>query len=49
MILVTTLEHSELMAETIPKADLVVLPVMHMTNVQSPVEFLKTVVTFLAE
>lgn len=46
---VTTLEHSELMAETILKADLVVLPVMHMTNVQSPTEFLRTVVTFLAE
>ncbi len=46
---VTTLEHSELMAETIPKARLAVLPATHMTNVQYPAEFLEVVVTFLTD
>ncbi|MDF0751089.1 3-oxoadipate enol-lactonase [Marinobacter sp. 71-i] len=46
---VTTLEHSELMAGTIPEARLVVLPATHMTNVQYPAEFLEAVVTFLTD
>ncbi|MDX1560179.1 MAG: 3-oxoadipate enol-lactonase [Marinobacter sp.] len=46
---VTTLEHSELMAKTIPETRFVVLPATHMTNVQYPAEFLEVVVTFLTD
>lgn len=39
--------HGELIAATIPGAQSVVLPVVHLSNVERPVEFLRTVLEFL--
>jgi 3-oxoadipate enol-lactonase len=44
---VTLPEHGELIAQTIPGATLVVLPAVHMANVERPEEFLKATVEFL--
>jgi 3-oxoadipate enol-lactonase len=44
---VTVPEHGQLIAEIIPDARLVVLPVVHLPNVESPDEFLQHVLSFL--
>lgn len=44
---VTTLDHSKLLAQSIPNARLAVLPATHMTNVQCPLEFQEAVANFL--
>jgi 3-oxoadipate enol-lactonase len=44
---VTALSHSELIAATIPGAQLVVLPAVHLSNVEYPAEFMKAVLDFL--
>jgi 3-oxoadipate enol-lactonase len=45
---VTALSHSELLAATIPGARLFVLPAVHLSNVEFPVEFLAAVLEFLS-
>lgn len=44
---VTALSHSELIAATVPGAKLVVLPAVHLSNVEYPVEFTDAVLDFL--
>jgi 3-oxoadipate enol-lactonase len=44
---VTAASHSELMAATIPGAQLLVLPAVHLTNVEYPNEFMAAVLSFL--
>ncbi len=44
---VTALSHSELIAATIPGAKLVVLPAVHLSNVEYPAEFMEAVLDFL--
>ncbi|MFD0589199.1 alpha/beta fold hydrolase [Paenibacillus sp. GCM10027627] len=44
---VTLPEHSELIARTVPDARLLVLPAVHLTNVEYEVEFLSAVLEFL--
>lgn len=46
---VTSLGHSEQIADTIPGARLLVLPAVHMSNVEYPAEFLEAVLAFLQE
>ncbi len=45
--LVTLPQHGELIAATIPGAQLVTLPSVHLSNVELPEEFLKTLFSFL--
>jgi 3-oxoadipate enol-lactonase len=44
---VTLPEHGELIARTVPGAQLLVLPVVHLSNVERPDEFLRAVLEFL--
>jgi 3-oxoadipate enol-lactonase len=44
---VTLLSHGELIAATVPGSELVVLPAVHLSNIQYPAEFLSAVLTFL--
>jgi 3-oxoadipate enol-lactonase len=44
---VTLASHSEAIAAAIPNAELVLLPGVHMLNVERPVEFMNTVMRFL--
>ncbi|WP_197038356.1 alpha/beta fold hydrolase [Billgrantia saliphila] len=44
---VTTVSHSETMAETIPGARLLVMPAAHMTHIEFPSEFMEVVLNFL--
>jgi 3-oxoadipate enol-lactonase len=44
---VTAASHSELIAATIPDAKLVVLPAVHLSNVEYPAEFMEAVLGFL--
>ena len=44
---VTALSHSELIAEAVPGAKLVVLPAVHLSNVEYPAEFMQAVLKFL--
>ena len=44
---VTAASHSELIAATIPGAKLIVLPAVHLSNVEYPAEFMKAVLGFL--
>ncbi|MET2832611.1 alpha/beta fold hydrolase [Mesorhizobium shangrilense] len=44
---VTALSHSELIAEAVPGAKLVVLPAVHLSNVEYPAEFTQAVLKFL--
>ena len=44
---VTLASHSEAIAAAIPGAELVLLPGVHMLNVEHPVEFIKVVTRFL--
>ncbi|HEV7776855.1 MAG TPA: 3-oxoadipate enol-lactonase [Luteibacter sp.] len=46
---VTALSHSELIAATVPNARLVILPAVHLSNVEYPAEFLDAVLGFLQE
>lgn len=46
---VTLPEHSELMAKSIPNSTIVLLPVVHLSNVESREVFEKTVLDFLLE
>jgi len=45
---VTLASHSELIAATVPGAKLVVLPAVHLPNVEYPSEFIQTVADFLS-
>ena len=45
---VTLASHSEQIAASIPGAQLIVLPAVHLTNVELPNEFMDAVLTFLA-
>nr|WP_298728923.1 alpha/beta fold hydrolase [uncultured Steroidobacter sp.] len=45
---VTSAAHGQAIAETIPGARLVVLPVVHLSNVEQPEEFIRVVMDFLA-
>lgn len=44
---VTAASHSELIAAAVPGAKLVVLPAVHLSNVEYPAEFIKAVLDFL--
>lgn len=44
---VTAASHSELIAAAVPGAKLVVLPAVHLSNVEYPAEFIKAVLAFL--
>jgi len=44
---VTLLSHSELIAATVPGAKLVVLPVVHLSNLEVPDAFINAVLGFL--
>ncbi|WP_158813067.1 alpha/beta fold hydrolase [Methylocapsa sp. S129] len=44
---VTALSHSELIAATLPGAKLVVLPAVHLSNVEYPAEFMEAALGFL--
>jgi 3-oxoadipate enol-lactonase len=44
---VTALGHSQAIAATIPGAELLVLPAVHLPNVELPAEYLDAVLTFL--
>jgi 3-oxoadipate enol-lactonase len=44
---VTALSHSELIAAAVPDAKLVVLPAVHLSNVEYPAEFMQAVLKFL--
>jgi len=44
---VTLLGHSESIAATVPGSKLVVLPAVHLSNIEYPAEFLSTVLAFL--
>lgn len=44
---VTHPSHSELIAESIPGSKLLLLPAVHLSNIEYPVEFLDAVLTFL--
>lgn len=44
---VTALSHSELLARTVPEAELLVLPVVHLSNVERPDDFVTALRTFL--
>jgi 3-oxoadipate enol-lactonase len=44
---VTLPSHSELISATIPNSELVLLPVVHMSNVEQPTEFLSILLQFL--
>lgn len=44
---VTALSHSDLIAGTVPGAKLVVLPAVHLSNVEYPAEFVQAVQGFL--
>lgn len=44
---VTAASHSELIAATVPGAQLVVLPAVHLPNIEYPDEFMRTVLGFL--
>ncbi|TKB72221.1 MAG: 3-oxoadipate enol-lactonase, partial [Mesorhizobium sp.] len=44
---VTAASHSELIASTVPGAKLVVLPAVHLSNVEYPDEFMQAVLGFL--
>lgn len=44
---VTAASHSEVIAATIPGAKLVILPAVHLSNVERPAEFLSEVTQFL--
>jgi 3-oxoadipate enol-lactonase len=44
---VTAASHSEVMAATIPGAKLVILPAVHLSNIERPAEFLRVVTDFL--
>ena len=44
---VTSLSHGELLAETVPGARLLVLPAVHLSNVEYPTEFIVAVLEFL--
>ncbi|MBB3138573.1 pimeloyl-ACP methyl ester carboxylesterase [Rhizobium pisi] len=44
---VTAASHSELIAATVPGAKLVVLPAVHLSNVEYPAEFMRAVQDFL--
>ena len=46
---VTAPSHGERIAATVPGAKLVVLPAVHLSNVERPAEFLDAVLTFLAQ
>ena len=45
---VTLASHSEQIAAAIPGAKLIVLPAVHLTNVELPMEFMDAVLRFLA-
>jgi 3-oxoadipate enol-lactonase len=44
---VTTAVHSRQIAATIPGAQLVLLPAVHLSNIERPAEFEKAVIDFL--
>jgi 3-oxoadipate enol-lactonase len=44
---VTTLPQGELLARTVPGAELLVLPVVHLSNVELPDDFLAALLDFL--
>jgi len=44
---VTAVSHSELIAATVPGATLVVMPAVHLSNVEYPAEFMEAVLGFL--
>jgi 3-oxoadipate enol-lactonase len=44
---VTLPGHSEQIAATVPGAKLLLLPAVHLSNIEYPVEFLKAVLDFL--
>ncbi|WP_292638092.1 alpha/beta fold hydrolase, partial [Mesorhizobium sp.] len=44
---VTAASHGELIAATVPGAELVVLPAVHLSNIEYPAEFIQAVVDFL--
>lgn len=44
---VTAASHGELIAATVPGAKLVVLPAVHLSNIERPVEFMQAVLGFL--
>jgi 3-oxoadipate enol-lactonase len=44
---VTSLSHSELIAATVPRSELVVLPAVHLTNIEHPTAFRDAVLEFL--
>ncbi|MFD4838112.1 3-oxoadipate enol-lactonase [Achromobacter sp. NPDC058515] len=45
---VTAASHGELIAATVPGAELLVLPAVHLSNIERPAEFLDAALTFLA-
>ena len=44
----TAASHGELIAATVPGAELRILPAVHLSNIERPGEFLDAVLTFLA-
>lgn len=46
---VTAASHGERIAATVPGAKLLILPAVHLSNVERPAEFLDAVLTFLAQ
>lgn len=46
---VTAASHGEAMAATIPGAKLMILPAVHLSNIERPAEFLQVVTEFLAD
>ncbi|WP_313625807.1 3-oxoadipate enol-lactonase [Achromobacter sp.] len=46
---VTAASHGERIAATVPGAELLVLPAVHLSNIERPAEFLDAVLTFLAQ
>jgi 3-oxoadipate enol-lactonase len=47
MSTVTLPSHSELIAAAIPGSKLVILPVVHLSNIENPAAFLEAVLGFL--
>lgn len=45
---VTAASHGEFIAAAVPGAELLVLPAVHLSNIERPAEFLEAVLTFLA-
>ncbi|HEX5515085.1 MAG TPA: alpha/beta hydrolase, partial [Gammaproteobacteria bacterium] len=46
---VTALSHSQVMADTIPNARLLILPAVHLPNIEYPAEYLEAVLAFLRD